>query len=334
MINPDYLYPYLNKHLCMHLILKKLASKTYDILLLPLTWIYLPLVKKMRQHGVEYFPLHVKSFERLGVFPIRNHYYDPRFVFDKNFDPTAERGLQIDFKVPAQLQLLNSLQYSGELAAFPAKGDIDVPKFFYENLSFSYGDAEMYYLFIRNLKPKRIIEIGSGNSTLIAIEAIRKNKEEGFETQMTCIEPYEFKWLETIPEVTIHRQKVEEVSLDFFAALNAGDFLFIDSSHIIRPGNDVLFEYLNLLPVLKKGVIIHIHDIFSPNHYLAEWLVNFKRFWNEQYLLEAYLYYNNAFEIKMALNLLKNQHYDELKRVCPGISETTTPASFWLEKVQ
>lgn len=318
----------------MHLILKKIASVTYDILLLPLTWIYLPLVKKMRQHGVEYFPLHVKSFEQLGVFPIRDHYYDPRFVYDKNFNPTAERGLQIDFKVPAQLELLNNLKYTDELAAFPAKGDVKVPKFFYENLSFSYGDAEMYYLFIRNLKPKRIIEIGSGNSTLIAVEAIRKNKQEGFNTRMTCIEPYEFTWLESIPEVTILRQKVEEVSLDFFADLNEGDFLFIDSSHIIRPGNDVLFEYLNLLPVLKKGVIIHIHDIFSPNHYLAEWLVNFKRFWNEQYLLEAYLYYNNAFEIKMALNLLKNQHYDALKKVCPGISATTTPASFWLQKVQ
>lgn len=318
----------------MKLIVKKVAFKIYDILLLPLTWIYLPLVKKMRYHDVEHFPLHVRSFERLGVYPLRDHYYDPRFVYDKNFDASADRGLQIDFKVPHQLELLKGLQYSTELTKFPIDGNVKLPQFFYENPSFSYGDAEMYYLFIRNFKPNRIIEIGSGFSTLIAVEAIKKNKVEGFVTELTCIEPYEFTWLETIPEVTILRQKVENVSLDFFASLNQGDFLFIDSSHIIRPGNDVLFEYLNLLPVLKKGVIIHIHDIFSPDHYLADWLVNKKRFWNEQYLLEAYLYYNKAFEIKMALNLLKNQHYDELKKVCPGLKDSTTPASFWIEKVQ
>lgn len=317
----------------MKLIVKKLAFKIYDILLLPLTWIYLPLVKKMRHHGVEHFPQHIKSFEQLGVFPIRDHYYDPRFVYDKNFDATVERSLHIDFKVPQQLSLLAELKYTEELAAFPAKGNVKLPRFFYENPAFSYGDAEMYYLFIRNFKPKRIIEIGSGFSTLIAVEAIKKNSQDGFNTQLTCIEPYEFTWLESIPEVTILRTKVEEVPLDFFASLNEGDFLFIDSSHIIRPGNDVLFEYLNLLPVLKKGVIIHIHDIFSPHHYLQEWLVNMKRFWNEQYLLEAYLYYNNAFEVKMALNLLKNQHYSELKKVCPGLKESTTPASFWLTKV-
>jgi len=317
----------------MKLIIKKIAFKVYDILLLPLTWVYLPLVKKMRFHGVEHFPNHLRSFEKMGVFPIRDHYYDPRFVYDNKFDTTANRGLQINFKVQAQLALLKTLQFSHELNQFPIKGDIKKPIFFYENPSFSYGDAEMYYLFIRNLKPNRIIEIGSGFSTLIAVEAIKKNKSEGHITQFTCIEPYEFSWLESIPEVTVLRQKVEEVSLDFFASLNAGDILFIDSSHIIRPGNDVLFEYLNVLPALKKGVIIHIHDIFSPNHYLAEWLVNMKRFWNEQYLLEAYLYYNNAFEVKMALNLLKNQHFDELKKRCPGIKASTEPASFWLEKI-
>lgn len=311
---------------------KKIAFTIYDFCLLPLTWIYLPLVKKMRYHGVENFPKQVKSFEKIGVFPVYDHYYDPRFIFDKHFDSKAERGLQIDFRIESQLALLNDLKFSEELKQFPIKGNRKLPNFYYENPSFGYGDAEIYYLFIRNLKPKRIIEIGSGFSTLIAVEAIKRNKEEGFITQLTCIEPYEFSWLESIPEVTIMRQKVEDVPLDFFASLDSGDFLFIDSSHIIRPGNDVLFEYLNLLPVIKKGVIIHIHDIFSPNHYLDEWLIEKKRFWNEQYLLEAYLYYNNAFSIKLALNLLKNQHFSKLKKVCPNLIESAEPASFWLEK--
>lgn len=314
--------------------IKKIAFKIYDILLLPLTWVYMPLIKKMRFHGVEHFPKHVKSFEQLGVFPISDHYYDPRFVYDKDFNTSTSRSLLIDFRVPQQMAFLNELKFIEELAHFPAKGKLNSGSFFYENPSFSYGDAEMYYLFIRNLKPKRIIEIGSGYSTLIAVEAIKANRVDGFITELTCIEPYEFSWLESIKEVTVLRKKVEDVPLDYFTQLEKGDFLFIDSSHIIRPGNDVLFEYLNLLPILKPGVIIHIHDIFSPYHYLQEWLVSMKRFWNEQYLLEAYLYYNDSFQIKIALNLLKNQHFDALKKTCPGITATTNPASFWIEKIK
>ena len=88
--------------------------------------------------------------------------------------------------------------------------------------------------------------------------------------------------------VTVIRQKVEGLGKAVFAELEKGDILFIDSSHIIRPQGDVLFEYLESLPSLNRGVIVHIHDIFSPKDYLKEWVTNEVRFWNEQYLLEAF----------------------------------------------
>ena len=141
---------------------------------------------------------------------------------------------------------------------------------------------------IRHLKPKRIIEIGSGFSTLVAVEAIQKNKSEGYPTTLTCIEPFEFSWLEELPDVKVIRERVENIPIDYFSALEAGDILFIDSSHIIRPGNDVLFEYLHILQALQKGVMVHIHDIFSPKHYPRAWMVEQQLFWNEQYLLEAF----------------------------------------------
>lgn len=96
-------------------------------------------------------------------------------------------------------------------------------------------------------------------------------------------------WLEEVG-VSVVRKKVEEVELSFFSRLQGNDILFIDSSHIICPQGDVLFEYLELLPSLNKGVIVHVHDIFSPKNYLKQWLQDEIWFWNEQYLLEAFFH--------------------------------------------
>ena len=94
----------------------------------------------------------------------------------------------------------------------------------------------------------------------------------------------------------------------FFAKDKKNDILFIDSSHIIRPQGDVLFEYLEILPILNPGVVVHIHDIFSPKDYLDNWIINDHLFWNEQYLLEAFLSFNNNSPfIDGLLNALKNK---------------------------
>ena len=138
-------------------------------------------------------------------------------------------------------------------------------KFYHNNGSYSYGDAEYLYNIVRYFKPSKFIEIGSGNSTLMVRNAVKANQFENknYTCNHTCIEPYEQPWLEQL-DVKLIREKVEHLDYSIFKNLEKNDILFIDSSHIIRPEGDVLFEYLELLPLLKPGVIVHIHDIFTP----------------------------------------------------------------------
>lgn len=162
--------------------------------------------------------------------------------------------------------------------------------------------------------------------------AIEKNKEEDPEyiCDQICIEPYEQPWLEQLP-VTVLRKKLEDVDCSLFDQLNANDILFIDSSHIIRPQGDVLKEYLEILPRLKAGVYMHIHDVFTPKDYLDDWLYDHVKFWNEQYLLEAFLTFNKNFKIIGALNFLMHHHYDLLKEKFPFLTYDREPGAFWMQ---
>nr|WP_240963095.1 class I SAM-dependent methyltransferase [Antrihabitans stalactiti] len=188
---------------------------------------------------------------------------------------------------------------------------------------------------IRHHQPRTIVEIGSGSSTLIGLKAVRKNREldPSYQCNYICIEPYEVPWLETTG-VTVIRKTVEVVPMATFEALQPGDILFIDSSHILRPQGDVLFEYLELLPSLPVGVIVHIHDIFSPRDYPQRWVVDEVRLWNEQYLLEAFLTSNHAWKIIGALNYLQHNYHDRLRVVCPSLTPHGEPASLYLQKIR
>lgn len=312
---------------------KRAFCGVLDLLLWPFSLIFLPLLKLIRRLGVEYFPLHRKIFLSVGVFPVRDHYYEPQLRYSNDFTAQKIRSLPLDFAITTQLQELGQLLYRDELKALHTGQLIDSNDFYLNNGLFGPGDAEMYYLMIRNAKPKKIIEIGSGFSTLLALQAIRKNKEEGWNTELVCIEPYAKPWLTKLDGITLIRNRVEKMDLLFFSSLQKNDILFIDSSHIIRPENDVLFIYLQLLPVINSGVLIHIHDIFSPRDYRQEWLTQMYRFWNEQYLLEALLYHNSHFKILFSLNYLKNDYYTETSRVLIHLSTQDEPSSFWLQKM-
>jgi hypothetical protein len=171
----------------------------------------------------------------------------------------------------------------------------------------------------------------------MAIKAIEKNEQEdpAYRCRHICIEPYEMPWLEDIG-VQVIRKRVEDVGLDLFESLQHDDVLFIDSSHMIRPQGDVLFEYLQLLPTLNPGVIVHIHDIFTPRDYPRDWIVDKMRMWNEQYLLEAFLTNNSQFEVLLALNYLKHSHPDALGAACPILAQemdSREPGSIWLRRL-
>lgn len=318
----------------MNLTLKKIVCRILDICALPLAFVYLPVLRQIRKRGVQFFPLHKKRFKASGVFPIRDHYYEPQLTYSETFDAARPRDLPFAFSVHEQLMPLSNLKFVEELPLLPFDGNPKGNLFYRNNPAFGPGDADLYYLLIRNCKPRQIIEIGSGFSTLLACEAIKRNKEEGLNTSLCCIEPFEKNWLDTLPGIELIRKKVESVSWDVFDRLEENDILFIDSSHIIRPENDVLFIYLELLPRLKKGVVIHIHDIFSPRHYREDWLKEEFRFWNEQYLLEAFLSFNDSFEVMYAVNHLTKDAFTETKKTLVSINPDSEPSSFWMRKIK
>ena len=247
-----------------------------DIVLAPFAYLAAHLLKHIRGTGVQRMPFCKRVLMRVGIFPIRNHYYEP--LFDSNMlrhPLEQDRALPgIDWNTNEQLNLLKNFCFNEELKEIP-KTRVDDLTFNMENGAFESGDAEFLYNLIRFKKPKRIIEIGSGHSTKIAIKAIKRNQIEtpGYKCQHICVEPYEMPWLESAG-VTVVRRRVEEINKSFFSELEKDDILFIDSSHIIRPQGDVLFEYLELIPSLKSGVIVHIHDVFSPRDYPKQWVTD------------------------------------------------------------
>jgi hypothetical protein len=314
----------------------KVLSPLIDLALIPAVYPAAYLLKSIRTIGLSRMPLCKQALLNVGVFPLRNHYYEPLFDYRLlKYPLDRDRCLPgIDWNVAEQLALLDNFRFSDELKKLSTTKASEL-SFHFNNGAFESGDAEFFYNLIRLKKPARIFEVGSGNSTLLAMMAIRQNKAENpaYDCKHVCIEPYEMPWLEKTG-VTVLRQRVEEVDKAFFKELVGGDILFIDSSHVIRPQGDVLFEYLELLPSLNNGVIVHVHDVFSPKDYIKEWIENDMRLWNEQYLLEAFLTCNQDWKIVGALNFLKHGHFDALKDKCPFLTENREPGSFYIEKVR
>jgi len=263
------------------------------------------------------------------------HYYEPSYrESDLPLDTKAPRTLSaIDFNEAGQLKLLAQLDYGEELKRIPIE-KAGPTRFGYRNDMCEEGVAELLYSMIRHLRPKRIVEIGSGNSTLISRLAIDANAAEApYAPEHICIEPYEMPWLESVG-VKVLRERVEHVDLDLFRTLEAGDILIIDSSHAVRPWGDVLRELLEILPVLAPGVYVSIDDIFTPFDYPDNWLRVERRMWTEQYMVEAFLSYNSDFEVVCAAMWLKLHHPAELLRVCPMLAPNPDkkPGVLWLRR--
>lgn len=313
----------------------KALLPVWDVLLAPFLIPAAVLMRILRRSGAERMPICRKVLSTVGVFPVANHYYEPLIDFSLLTRPLDQpRDLPgLDLNVSEQLKLLKSFEFGEELRVFtgPKRNELT---YSFANGMFPSGDAEFLYNLIRLKKPKRVIEIGSGNSTLLVIEAIRKNRisQSEYACEHICIEPYENPWLERTP-VTVRREVVEAVDKSVFQQLESGDLLFIDSSHVIRPQGDVLCEFLEILPILKKGVIVHIHDIFTPRDYPKAWIVDKVHLWNEQYLMEALLSGNPHWKIIGAVNFLYRDHYEQLRAACPFLTPDREPASFYIEKV-
>lgn len=307
-----------------------------DVVLSPLTFLGSAYFFLLKRFGLKQLRISRYIFNKVGMFPIVDHYYEPLFNPRHLSRPLDEdRSLPgIDFNDAGQLALLARFQFQEELLRMPLKPAQGLDYHFH-NGSYESGDAEFLYNVIRTYRPHHIIEIGCGWSTRMIQAALVKNEgDHGIHCKHICVEPYEMPWLEKLP-VEVKRSRVEDLPLEFFSVLGPGDILFIDSSHVIRPQGDVVYEYLQLLPTLKPGVIVHIHDIFTPKDYPREWVVEDVKIWTEQYLLEAFLSNNQAFRVIGALNYLHHHHRSALAHTCPIIAQEPDrePGAFWIEKI-
>ena len=321
--------------------MKAFALKVLHVLRVPIDLVFVLIsapcafvLLGYRRFGSARLPLTTSILRKIGVFPIRRHYYEPLFDPSLLAKPLSEDRLLpgIDLNENGQLNFLSNLTFSPELHAMDWNGPFtDNQTFRLNNQSFESGDADFLYQFLRAVKPRRVIEIGSGHSTRVARVALLANQAETSHISAhVCIEPYEQSWLEQLGGIQLIRKRLEECQIDWASELQAGDLLFIDSSHMIRPQGDVLKEYLEILPQLVSGVYVHIHDIFTPKDYLQSWIQNNVFFWNEQYLLEALIADRTRYEVIAGLNYLKHHHYDRLKIICPYLSPEREPGSFYI----
>lgn len=190
-------------------------------------------------------------------------------------------------------------------------------------------DALVAYCTVRHFQPRLIIEVGSGFSSLVLGQAAAKNKNSA----LICIDPFPRDFLrDRLPGLqSLITKKVQDIDLEFFSQLQSGDILFIDSSHTVKIGGDVNYLFLEVLPRLKPGVIVHVHDIFLPFEYRRDWVLDEFRFWNEQYLLQAFLTFNSEFEVLLANSYINHYHQEDLKAAFPNLSSWAS-GSFWMRR--
>jgi predicted O-methyltransferase YrrM len=230
----------------------------------------------------------------------------------------------IDLREEQQLAL------AAELSSFLVD-PIPGPRYDADNPQYGSADAAVYRAMLNYLKPARIIEIGSGFSTAVALDELDHNLPG---VELTCIEPYPERLLGLMREadhrtVTLLREPVQAVPLTVYEKLTAGDVLFIDSTHVAKAGSDVNWLLLRVMPTLAVGVTVHVHDIFWPFEYPAGWLDQ-HRDWTEDYLLHAFLIGNSGWEILWFSSWLWQCH----KNLVPAYLAGQHPGSIWLRRIQ
>jgi hypothetical protein len=280
---------------------------------------------------------------RFNLHLVRRHYYSPipdRADLADSYWSLISDLPGVDVNESAALNLLDTAfppyfdEFRSTFGLHQVPGSDD---FYLVNGSFMAVDAHVYYAFIRAYDPARIVEVGAGNSTRVASRALLRNRERtGRNAQYTVVEPYPSPGVRDLEGISSFRQnKVQDVDLSTFTSLGPNDILFIDSSHVLRSGGDVQYLYLEVLPRLSPGVLVHIHDVSLPKHYPRVYFDN-GTYWNEQYLLQAFLAFNSRFEVLWPGNYLMVKHGDRLLRAIPEITDmrreypSSEPSSFWM----
>ena len=289
------------------------------------------------------------AFGRLGYNVVKRADYYSTLPVLSEIEATRERwdrpsdlaGLAID--VPGMQKRLGVLADEWEREFTEASGE------YLANTRRGFGpgypefDARTLYYFLREHKPRRYLEVGSGLSTYYASLAARRNGDEGSPLRITCVEPYPFDALKTLPDFELVEGFVQDTPLEVFESLQAGDVLFIDSSHALKIDSDVAYLFLEVLPRIKTGVFVHIHDVHFPYNgpYPADtWLFGerWPVYWNEAMVVQTFLAFNTSFEILLSVPMIR--HHDEAFLIDrfptyrPLAEDPNPPSSLWLQRVR
>ena len=215
------------------------------------------------------------------------------------------------------------------------KSSTDDLRYYFSQSWFCYADAIFLYCFLRHTNPKTVIEVGSGFSSAVILDTVEKFLPQY--PLITFIEPYPDRLKSLLKPQDFERcqileNRVQDVPLNIFTSLSAGDLLFIDSSHVVKCGSDLQFLLFKVLPQLPVGVFVHFHDVFYPFEYPEAWLLD-GRYWNEAYFLRAFLAYNNEWEIYFFNTYVAKFFNDFLAEKMP-LCLKNTGGSIYLQRVR
>lgn len=275
---------------------------------------------------------------RLGYDLVRRSFYSPLIALDQvapeRWDrPLATPGLHVD--PAAQLDYLER-ELGPHLAEFrPAREPTGSPRELHlHNGYYESIDADVLYAMLRRHRPRRLVELGSGFSTLVIDTAARANAADGHPLSRRTFDPYAPAELEEVEPLS-----ATEVPLEVFDDLAAGDVLFVDTTHTVKLGSDVNRIVLEVLPRLQPGVLVHFHDVFLPWEVPRTWVTELRRVWSEQYLLQAFLAMNDGYAVVLGSHAVIRHDPAAVRRLCPNweperstatAADPYTPAAFWI----
>jgi methyltransferase family protein len=275
-----------------------------------------------------------KGFSKAGLDVVLKTFYSPIPDLDQLPPGTFERASDLPgtgWDLDRQLAFVRSLQPQfEEFRAARGAGD---PWAWKPNPSYIEPDASMLYAMIRSSRPKRIVELGSGHSTLATAQAARRNAADGDAPTLEVFDPFPSVVTDDLPGLTrLERIGAQQVPLETFERLGEGDVLFVDTTHTVKVGSDVNFIVLEVLPRLRPGVRVHLHDIFLPYEYPRTWLEDYGLYWTEQYLVHAFLLFNAGFEVLAAMHALQRDRRDAMGEILTPAVAATPGGAFWMRR--
>jgi predicted O-methyltransferase YrrM len=317
--------------------MRRIIRQALEWVAYPLVWLTAPLYYFLARTGAW-----IGICRRFGFEPIRLYFYQPVPEYEAippaYFEsPQDLPGVRLDEDLFSAT--LTTLSAHAHECGWPEQATAP-GQYYAQNTAFGYSSAVLLHTMIRAHRSRRLVEVGSGYSTLIAHEALKLNHPDG-SYQLTCIEPYPHEWLKARlsgDSAQLIVSRAQDVPLDTYLNLAENDILFIDSSHVSKLASDVNFLYLRVLPRLKPGVIVHIHDIHLPYEYPEVYFRGrVKYYWNEQYLLQAFLSGGDShFEIILPGYLIQKDRSDDFRRAFPDYDPARhrLTSSFWMKKVR